>query len=304
MIAMSRDAGVNFLDTADAYMDGESERVVGRLIRGERDAWVVASKTGSIRGPGPFTGRLTRKWMFQAIDATLDRLATDYVDIYYMHHRDPETPLVESIGAMGDIIAEGKALYWGFSNYYGWEVGEIIRLCDDTGTPRPIVCQPLYNAFNRMPETDLLPACDHYGIGVAPYSPIARGVLSGKYLPGAEPPPDSRVARGEEMILKTEYRPKSLELARTIKDYAEGRGMSAVQFAYMWVLHNKNITAAIAGPRTVDHYTDYLGILEKTFTVEDEAFLDSLVPSGFPSTYGYCDPRYPFQGRRPRGDGN
>ncbi|MCB1743290.1 MAG: aldo/keto reductase, partial [Gammaproteobacteria bacterium] len=181
IVKLAREAQVNFIDTADAYAGGESEKLVGKLIEKDRDAWVLATKVGQQDGPPERKLGLSRKWMMRAIDASLQRLGTDYVDIYYMHHRDRQTPLVESIAAMGDIIRSGKANYWGFSNHYGWEIAEIVRLCEHTGTPRPVVSQPLYNLAMRMAENDHLPACQHFGIGVAPFSPLARGVLSGKY---------------------------------------------------------------------------------------------------------------------------
>ena len=173
----ARKHGVNFIDTADSYMDGESERVIGKLIKVDRHEWVVATKVGATLGPGIHDGTLSRKWMPRAIEASLRRLGTDYVDIYYLHHNDPTTPLEETVAAIGDVVADGKALHWGFSNYRGWQIGELVRLADELGVPRPIVAQPYYNIMKRTPEVDYLPACGHYGIGVTPYSPVARGVF-------------------------------------------------------------------------------------------------------------------------------
>jgi aryl-alcohol dehydrogenase-like predicted oxidoreductase len=129
--------------------------------------------------------------MMEAINNSLTRLKTDYVEIYYMHHVDWDTPLEESVAAMGEIIASGKAQYWGFSNHRAWQIGELVRLCDNLGTPRPIMDQPLYNMVNRLAESDLLPACDYYGIAVVPYSPMARGVLTGKYALNQDAPKNS-----------------------------------------------------------------------------------------------------------------
>ena len=114
------------------------------------------------------------------------RLATDYIDIYYLHKDDRDTPIAETVGAIGDLIRAGKIRYFGVSNYRGWRIAEVVSECEAQGVPLPVVCQPYYNLLNRMPEVEILPACDHYGIGVAPYSPIARGVLTGKYAPGAD----------------------------------------------------------------------------------------------------------------------
>ncbi len=154
------------------------------------------------------------------------------------------------------------------------------------------MCQPYYNAFNRMPEVEILPACDYYGVGVVPYSPLARGVLTGKYAPGAEPPADSRIGRKDQRIMETEFRAESLAMAQTIKAHAEKKGMTATQFALAWVLNNAIVTSVIGGPRTFEQWTDYLSV-----DADDEALIDSLVSPGHPSKPGYNDPQYPFYGR-------
>ena len=300
IVGAARDAGVNFVDTADGYHAGKSEAVLGKLLRRDRADWVLATKGGQAPGTPQRKRGLSRKWMMEAIDLSLQRLATDYVDIYYMHHVDWETPLEESVVAMGDIIGQGKALHWGFSNHRPWQVGELIRLCDATGTPRPVICQPLYNAVMRQPENDLLPACEFYGIGVAPYSPLARGVLSGKYDPAKTPPRNSRAARGDASILNRDFRPETFQAVKKIKAHAGKRGMSVLDFAVLWVLNNRIVTSVIAGPRTAGQFKDYLGALRHEFTAEDEALMDSLVAIGHPSTPGFNDPRYPPQGRKPR----
>jgi aryl-alcohol dehydrogenase (NADP+) len=294
---LAREIGVNFIDTADSYGRGESERIVGRMIAQDREHWVLATKAGSVGGDQPHQQGLSRRWMLRAIDRSLERLGTDYVDIWYMHMPDEATPLEESIETMGDVIAAGKASYWGFSNYRGWQVGEIISLSDSLGVPRPIICQPLYNALNRMPETDLLPACDHYGLSAVPYSPIARGILTGKYEPGKKPPKGTRAHGADKRTMETEFREESIVIAKQVKAYAEERGMTSAQYAMLWLLNNAVVASIIAGPRTFEQWQEYVGGLEHEFSVEDEAFLDRLVPPGHPSTPGYTDPLYPYTGR-------
>jgi len=296
----ARAAGVNFIDTADGYAGGKSETMVGQLLKKDRDDWVLATKVGSGGGAPNRKKGLSRKWMMEAIDASLRRLQTDRVDIYYMHHVDWETPLEESIRAMGDIIADGKALYWGFSNHRAWQIGEIVHLCDALGTPRPVICQPYYNAMNRMPETDLLPACDYFGIGVVPYSPLARGVLTGKYDPGKPPPKDTRAGRGDTRMMQTEFRKESLVAAQKVAAYAAKRDTTPIAYALNWVLNNALVTSVIAGPRTLAHWQGYVEALRYSFTARDEAFLDKLVAPGHPSSPGYTDPRYPVRGRPTR----
>jgi aryl-alcohol dehydrogenase-like predicted oxidoreductase len=302
IVASAREAGVNFIDTADVYAKGESERITGKLIAADRDRWVLATKVANpMPGPGgaedPNRRGTSRKWITRAIDESLSRLATDYVDVYYIHRDPGDVPMEETVAAMGDLIAAGKILHWGVSNLRGWRIAEAVRVCDELGVARPIVCQPYYNAMNRQPENDILPACRHYGIGVVPYSPLARGVLTGKYAPGAAPPEGTRAGRNDKRILETEFRAESLEIAQKVKAHAQRKGMTSGDFAVAWVLANPIITSVIAGPRTLEQWTAYLGSMAKTFDAEDEALVDSLVRPGHPSTPGYNDPAYPLTGR-------
>lgn len=300
IVDRARDAGVNFLDTADGYTGGRSEEIVGRAVAADRDWWVIATKLANQTGEGANGGGLGRKWVMQAIDRSLRRLGTDYVDIYYLHKEDHETPLEETVRALADLVRAGKIRFFGVSNYKSWRIAEICRICDRLGIDRPVVSQPYYNAVNRMPETEHIPACAFYGLGVVPYSPAARGVLTGKYRPGEEPPAESRAGRADRRMMQTEWRPESLEIAQKLKAHAEERGISTVQFAVAWLLNNRLVTGTVAGPRTEEQWDDYLGALYYRFGAEDEALVDALVPAGHPSTPGYSDPQYPIEGRLPR----
>jgi aryl-alcohol dehydrogenase-like predicted oxidoreductase len=298
IIADARERGLNFIDTADAYNDGRSEEVVGRAIAPDRDAWVLATKVANPMGPRPNDRGLSRAHVIRTCEASLRRLGTDRIDLYYLHKEDHDTPLAETVRAVGDLIRAGKVRYFGVSNYRAWRVAEICRLCDDMGLDRPVASQPYYNALNRMPEVEHLPACAHFGLGVVPYSPLARGVLTAKYEPGAAPPEGSRAGRGDARMMQTEWRPESLAIAREIQAHAAARGASPVDVALAWVLNNRAVTAVIAGPRTVAQWEAYAGALAYRFTPEDEALVDRLVPAGHPSTPGYTDPAYPLEGRR------
>jgi len=300
IVDSARGAGINFIDTADAYNEGRSEEVVGEAIRATRAQWVLATKLSNAMGKGPNEQGLSRLYVFNAVEASLKRLGTDVIDIYYLHKEDHATPLDETVRAMGDLVRQGKIRYFGVSNYRAWRVAEICNLADRLGIDRPVVSQPYYNAVNRMPETEHLPACAHYGLGVVPYSPLARGVLTGKYPPNTRPEEGTRAARQDKRLMQTEWRHESLEIAQTLKSHAEARGMTPGQFALNWVINNKLVTAAIAGPRTEEQWHDYLGALEHRFTAEDEALVDRLVATGHPSTPGYNDPQYPIEGRLPR----
>ncbi|MGI9523404.1 MAG: aldo/keto reductase [Hyphomicrobiaceae bacterium] len=300
MVEKAREAQINFIDTADAYTGGKSETMVGQLIAGDRETWILATKVGQQDGPVHRKMGLSRKWMMQAIDASLARLGTDYVDIYYMHHRDRDTPLRESIEAMRDIIASGKANYWGFSNYYGWEIGEIIRLCDETGAPHPVIAQPMYNLAMRMAENDYLPACEYFGIGVAAFSPLGRGILTGKYRQGEEPPTGSRAARGDSSLLNRDFKRETFEVVEQIRSHASKRGMSPTDFAMLWVLNNNIISSVVAGPRTPEQWSSYLEVLKHEFSPQDEALVDTLVARGHPAAPGLIWNRHPPMGRKPR----
>jgi aryl-alcohol dehydrogenase-like predicted oxidoreductase len=297
IVASAREAGINFVDTADVYVKGESERVTGKLIAADRERWVLATKVGNAMGDDPNRRGTGRKWVMRAIRESLERLATDYVDLYYVHRDPGSVPLEETATAMADLIRMGLVRYWGVSNLRGWRIAECMRVCDELGVPRPVACQPYYNAMNRQPENDILPACEHYGLGVAPYSPLARGVLVGKYKPGEEPPPDTRAGRKDRRMMQTEFRAESLEIAQTLRAHAEKKSMSAGDFAINWVLRNPIVTSVIAGPRTLGQWQGYLGALGRPFDDEDEALVDSLVRPGHPSTPGYNDPSYPLTGR-------
>ncbi len=303
IIAKARDTGINFLDTADQYNDGRSEEITGRTIAAERHAWILATKVCNPMGPGPNQRGLSRKWVIEAAEASLRRLGTDYIDIYYLHKEDHDTPLDETVGAVAALIRQGKIRYFGVSNHRSWRVAEICHIADRLGIDRPVVSQPYYNAMNRMPEVEHLPACAFYGLGIVPYSPLARGVLTGKYRPDTPPQQGTRAARQDPRMMQTEWRPESLLLAQEIKAHAEKRGITAGQFAFAWVLNNRLVTSVIGGPRTEEQWDDYVGALDYRFTPEDEALIDRLVATGHPSTPGYNDPAYPIEGRVPRSGG-
>ena len=300
IVDKARDAGINFIDTADAYSNGGSEEVVGRAIAAQRQHWLLATKLATPMGKDPNRVGLSRHWVLQACEESLRRLGTDVIDIYYLHKEDHATPLDETVRAMGDLIRAGKVCYFGVSNYRAWRLAEICNICDRLGIDRPVVSQPYYNAMNRMPEVEHLPACGFYGLGVVPYSPLARGVLTGKYDPDAAPDKDSRAGRNDTRMMQTEWRPESLRLAREIRKHAEARGITAGQFAVAWVLNSGFVSSVIAGPRTEEQWDDYPRALDYRFTAEDEALIDRLVTTGHPSTPGYNDPAYPIEGRRAR----
>ena len=297
IVDASRDAGINAIDTANAYAAGESERITGRLIAADRERWVLATKLANPMGPGPNERGLSRKHMMSALDASLKRLNTDFVDVLYLHREDPSTPLEETLAAVAQLIERGKVHHFGLSNFRAWRVARVAEMCRAMGIPQPIVCQPPYNAMSRQIETELLPCCAHYGLGAVVYSPLARGVLSGKYRPGAAPPEGSRAARNDTRIMQTEFRPESLALAANLAEHARALGITPTQLALGWVWNNTLVNGVIGGPKTLAQWQDYLDALHAPFSAENEAFVSAMVETGHASTPGYNDPQYPLTGR-------
>ncbi|MBV7477531.1 aldo/keto reductase [Pseudomonas sp. PDM31] len=292
------DQGVNFIDTADVYHAGRSEQVVGRAIADKRDSWVVATKFGFPSAQGPNGQGQSRKWIYQSVEASLKRLDTDFIDILYFHRALPGVSLEEGVRAVGDLIRQGKVRYFGVSNFSGWRIAEVARLADQMGIDRPVASEPLYNIVDRTAEVEQLPAAGHCGLGVVSYSPLARGVLSGKYGVDSPPPADSRAGRGDKRLQQTEWRPESLRIAQAIATHAAQRGTTSIAFALAWVLNNRFISSTIAGPRTEAHWDSYVEALKLQLGPEDERLVDSLVPPGHVSTPGYTDPGYPVEGRQ------
>jgi aryl-alcohol dehydrogenase-like predicted oxidoreductase len=295
--AHAHEHGVNFIDTADVYSTGESEKIVGDVIRAQRHDWILASKVGNKMSERVNESQYARSWVMRACEASLQRLNTDYLDIYYLHRDFNGMDLEEPLRAIEALLRDGKIRYWGVSNFRGWRIAEMVALARAINMPAPVVCQPYYNLLNRQPEVEVLPACAHYGIGVVPYSPIARGVLAGKYAPGAKPDADTRAGRGDKRIMQTEFREESLRIAQTLKTHCAQRNIALAHFATAWVLANRAVTSVIAGPRTLAQWRDYLPALDVVITADDETLVDSLVSPGHPSTPGYNDPVYPLNGR-------
>ena len=297
IVADARAHGVNYIDTADVYTKGASETMLGNLLKGQRHDWVLATKLGNKISDRVNEGHYSRSWMLRELDNSLQRLQTDHVDILYMHRDVIGMDLEEPLRAIDAMLRAGKIRYWGVSNFRGWRIAEIMRIAGQMGMPGPTVCQPYYNLLNRMPEVEILPACANYGIGVTSYSPVARGVLTGKYAPGQAPAEGTRAARGDKRMSETEFREESLVIAQTLKAHAEAKGITLAQFATAWVLAHRAVSSVIAGPRTLQQWQDYLPALDYTVAPDDEALVDSLVRPGHPSTPGFTDPAYPLNSR-------
>ncbi|ODT76596.1 MAG: NADP-dependent oxidoreductase [Pelagibacterium sp. SCN 64-44] len=290
------DCGVNFIDTADSYAQGRSEEITGRLLAGRRDGFVLATKLANPIGEGPNRRGLSRKWIVEELENSLQRLGTDYVDILYLHKEDPKTPLEETARAIADLRRAGKLRYFGVSNFRAWRIARLAELCAREGVDGPVVNQPLYHILNRTAEVEQFPACEAYGIGITVYSPTARGILTGKYAPNTPPPSDSRGA-GNKRMAETEYQPENIEAAAKVVAWANSRGMDPVPFAMAWVLANPLVSAAIAGPRTIEQWRSYRAAFDCDIMPTDEAAINALVKPGTTAIHQFSDPAYPPEGR-------
>jgi len=291
------DFGINFIDTADMYNAGRSEEILGKALRSKRDNVVVATKGRQPVGDGPNQSGASRRHLMNQLHASLRRLNTDCIDIYYVHTPDYQTPIEETLRALDDMVRSGKVHYIACSNFRAWRVCEALWTSDRCNLHRFACVQPLYNIVNRDAEVELLPLCEEHRLGVVSYSPLARGILTGKYRPGESYPADSRAARGDTRIQQAELRDPSIEIAQQLTQYCESRGSATSQFALAWCLANPIVTSVIVGPRTESQFDDNLGCLEVEIGREDEAFVNQLVPPGEHSGKGFQDPLYPITGR-------
>ena len=297
IIERAFEAGINFIDTANVYNAGESERIVGKAVKAFRDDVLIATKVSGAMGEGLNRSGTSRHHIMMAVEDSLRRLDTDRIDLYYLHRWNALTPIEESLRALDDCVRQGKVRYIAGSNFDAWRLCEAWWTSDRMNLEKFVCLQPLYNIVNRDVEVELLPFCKAYNVGVVSYSPLARGVLTGKYLPGQPPPPGSRAARQDRRILQTELREESYEVAQKLQPLAAAHGKTLAQFALAWTLANPTITSVIIGPKSIEQLEDNLGCLDCAISAEDEAAVDQLVPPGEHTGKGYNDPMYPVLGR-------
>lgn len=258
MVHLAWDAGVNFFDTANSYSEGESELLLGKALKGRRRDAIVATKFFNPMGPGPNDSGMSRVHIMQAIDDSLKRLQMDYVDIYYIHHVDTQTPLEEMLRALDDLVHQGKVRYTACSNYQAWRLSEALCLSETHNLAQFMCYQPLYNLVVRDIEQELVPLCEHKGLGVVVWSPLAGGFLSGKYKPGERTQTASRSSEGWAFPQRY-FAANADETLQTLFEVSEELGHSPAQVALRWVLEQPTITSAIVGARHVTHLEDNLG---------------------------------------------
>lgn len=245
VVEAALDAGITLFDTSDSY--GDSEELLGRALGRRRDDVVIATKFGSdLRGAlGPDWGaRGSRRYIRRAVDRSLRRLGTDYIDLYQLHRPDPQTPIAETLAALTELVREGKVRYIGCSNFAAWQVADAHWVATTAGLERFISAQNNYNLLERAVERELIPACERYGIGLLPYFPLASGLLTGKYRRGAEPPPDSRIARWGLTDRLTDER---FDVIEALEAFAAERGASLLDVAIGGLAAQPTVASVIAG---------------------------------------------------------
>jgi len=282
IIHRALDAGINFIDTADVYSRGESEEIVGKALAGDRrDNVVLATKVHGTMGEDPNEQGNSRRWIVREVEASLRRLGTDWIDLYQIHRPDPSCAIEETLAALTDLVRAGKIRYFGSSTFPAHEIVEAQWISEKRGLGRFVCEQPPYSMLVRGIETDVLPVCEQYGIGVIPWSPLAGGWLSGRYRKDAEVPSSHRaklVATRYDMSLPANQ--AKLEAADRLAALAEEAGLSLVQMALAFVLEHPAVTAAIIGPRTLEQLEGQLGAAEIRLDLQLLDRIDEVVPPG------------------------
>ncbi|MFQ5699430.1 MAG: aldo/keto reductase [Myxococcota bacterium] len=278
------DAGGNFIDTADVYSAGVSEEITGRALQSRRGQIVLATKVAGPMGSSVNDLGLSRKHILDAVDASLRRLQTDYIDLYQVHAYDPTTPVDETLRALDDCVRAGKVRYIGCSNYSAWQLALATGLARELGVARFDCLQPQYSLACRYIEREHLPLCIEAGIGVIPWSPLGGGLLTGKIRRGEAPPPDSRAAT-DTMNAERFRSERNLAIAETVCEVAQSLGHSPSQVALAWVIEQPGITAPIFGARTLEQLEDNLGAADLRLDDEARKRLDEV--SRLPLVYPY-----------------
>lgn len=279
------EAGVNFIDTANVYpiggnveTVGRTEEIVGRWLKGRRDDFVVATKSTGPMGTGPNDRGSSRRHVLQAVDASLRRLQTDYIDLYQMHQVDVTTPLEEIAGTLDDLVRTGKVRYVGVSNYPGWRIALMLGIADRRGWERLASDQPRYNLLFREIEHEIVPLCRQEGVGILPYNPLAGGFLTGRYRKGQEPEQGTRftLERAGRFYQERYWHDTQFDAVEELRRFFDERGRSLAQVALAWVLGRPGVTSAILGASKAEQLRETLPAVDLELTDEELAFCDQI----------------------------
>ncbi len=295
IIRAALDAGINFVDTADVYSQGESEEIVGKALRGRRDEVVLATKFQGAMGEGRNRRGASRRWIVAEVEESLRRLGTDHIDLYQLHRPNPDTNIEETLAALDDLVHQGKVLYVGHSAFQASQIVEAQWAARDRRTVRPVCEQLSYSLLVRLPEVDVLPTALRHHLSVICYSPLAGGWLSGKWRKGGEAPTPS-AGRGAGGMFRKRYdlddpaNAGKLDAADALATLAEANGLSLVELAIAFVVNHPAVTSAILGPRTMDQLTSQLPAADLTLPAGvldriDEIVAPGTTPNPFDSAY-------------------
>jgi aryl-alcohol dehydrogenase-like predicted oxidoreductase len=285
------DQGINFIDTADVYSAGESEEIVGHAIVGRREHLVVATKVHGPMGEDPNMRGNSRRWVIQACEQSLRRLGTEYIDLYQIHRPDPHIDIDETLGALSDLVRQGKVRYVGSSTFPPSEIVEAQWVAEKRGRERFVCEQPPYSMLVRGVEAEVLPVCQRHGMGVIPWSPLAGGWLSGQWRTGAQNLTSRRAARiPNRYDLSRPENQAKLAAATALADLADEAGISLIHMALAFVLRHPAVTAAIIGPRTADHLDSQIGAADVDLSTEVLDRIDEIAKPG--TNFSFADAGY------------
>ncbi len=281
IIHAALDGGLNFIDTADVYSAGESEEIVGKALKGRRDDVVLASKVHMAMGDDANRRGNSRRWIVMEVENSLRRLQTDWIDLYQIHRPAPDTDIEETLGALSDLVHQGKIRYLGSSTFPPSAIVEAQWAARDRHLERFVCEQPPYSILVRGIEAEVLPTCAKYGMGVIPWAPLASGWLSGRYRKDAEPPTSTRADRlPQRYDLSLPGNQRKLDIVDELARVAEDAGLTLIQMALAFVLNHPAITAPIIGPRTLEHLESQLAAADVVLSAEILDRIDELVPPG------------------------
>ncbi len=283
IIDRSLDAGINFIDTANVYNAGRSEEATGQALKrnGKRNTVFLATKVHGRMGDGPNDMNNTRRHIIEQCEASLRRLGTDWIDLYQIHRPQSDMAIDETLRALDDLVRSGKVRYLGASTFAAWQLIESLWVSKEYGLNRFVCEQPPYNLLDRRIERELLPMAQSYGFAIIPWSPLAGGLLSGKYSRNEPPPEDSRYANLDaNPMYRRRMNDNIWDVIEGLERVAEGKGVAISQLALGWVLQQPGVTSPIIGPRTMEQLEDNLKAADVTFTAEELKEIDRIVRPG------------------------
>jgi aryl-alcohol dehydrogenase-like predicted oxidoreductase len=285
VIHRALDLGINFIDTADAYQSGRSEELVGKGIKGKRSKVVLASKFGCPTGESPNECGNARIHIMEAIDASLKRLGTDHIDLYYVHWPDPTTRIEETLQTLDTLVQSGKVRYIGCSNFTAWQLCEALWISKTRNQAPFVAVQSRYNLLNRNVEAELVPCCQAYGVGIIPWGPLAEGALTGKYTRGSQAPAGTRLGHKEQAAVHNDFflklTPPSLddidfERVEKFKEFAAERGHTLTELAIAWLLSHPWLSSVISGATKPEHLSANVAAAEWKLTPQEVALLETM----------------------------